>query len=113
MHHRAGAVVHDGVILVLTRMRMTIVAGAALLLAVEVARTEVPAAGALHDIATQRRHVSHLRSSRMASGVSQRRVAFLDLRISRDFAQSRERPQMQTVLVGSNSAKAADIADID
>ena len=98
MHHRAGAVVHDGVILILSRVRVTLIAGAALLLAVEVAGAEVPAARPLHDIATQRCHVAHLRSGRVTSGIRQRRIALLDLRMSRDLAQGRQRSEVQAIL---------------
>src|SRR5207302_2017109 len=65
MHHRAGAVVHNGVILILPRVRVTIVTGPVLFLTVKVGRPEVPASRALHDISSQRRHIAHLWSCRV------------------------------------------------
>ena len=113
MHHRAGAVVHNGVILILSRMRVTIVTGPVLLLAVEVARSEVPATGALHDIPPKRRHVAHLWSRRVTGRIRQRRVALLDFRMSSNLAQGRQRSKMQAIPTGGDSVKTADIADID
>src|SRR5580698_7411782 len=113
MHHCTGTVVHNGVVLVLASVCVTVVAGAAFLLAVKVARTEVPAAGTLHNISPKRRHVPHLRGSRMPSGIGQRSIASLDLRMSGNFAQRREGPKTQAVLISGDSAEAADVAYID
>lgn len=81
MNHGADVVVHDGVVLVLAGVGVTVVAGAVLLLAVEVGGAEVPAARALHDVASESSHVSHLWSGGVTGGVGQCAVALLDLRV--------------------------------
>ena len=113
MHHRAGPVVHNGVVLILAAVRVTVVAGSVLLLAVEVAGSEVPAAWALHDIAAKRRHIAYLRRRRVTGSIRQRCVAFLDLRMSSNLAQSRQRSEVQAILADGDAAKTADVADID
>src|SRR5882757_1813882 len=113
MHHRARTVVHNGVILILASMRVTIVTGSVLLLAVEVARSEVPAAGTLHDISSKRCHIAHLRSRGVTSRIRQRRVALLNLWMSSNLAQGRQRSEMQAIRTGGDPAKTADVADID
>ena len=79
MNHGADVVVHDGVVLVLAGVGVTVIAGSVLLLAVEVGGAEVPAARALHDVASEGRHVAHLRSGGVTGGVGQGAVALLDL----------------------------------
>src|SRR5205823_6831376 len=113
MHHRAGAVVHNGVVLILSGMRVTIVTGPVLLLAIEVARPEVPASRALHDISPKRRHIAHLWSRRMTGCIRQRRVTLLDIRMSSDLSQGRQRPEMQAIRADCNPVKGGDVADID
>src|ERR1700733_10527037 len=113
MHHRAGAVVHDGVVLVLAGMRVAVVARAVLLLAIEIAGAKVPAARALHDVAAKRRHIAHLRRSGVTGSIGQRGIAFLDLGMICNLAQGRQRPEAQAILAGCDPAKAGDVADVD
>src|ERR1700722_7638348 len=113
MHHRAGAVVHDGVVLVLAGVRVTIVAGISFLLAVEIAGSEVPAAWALHDVATKGCHIAHLRSGGVAGSVCQRGIPSLDLRMVCNLAQGSQGCEVPAILVGGDASKAGDIADVD
>ena len=87
MNHRTGAIVEDGVVLVFALVRMTMVAGATLLLAVEVARPEVPAARALHEVPAERGHVPDLRRGGMSGGVGQAGIGTLHVRVRGDLAQ--------------------------
>src|ERR1700678_4405383 len=113
MHHRAGAVVHDGVVLVLACMCVAVVAGPVLLLAVEVAGAKVPAAWSLHDVATKGRHIAHLRRGGVTGGIGKGSIAFLDLGMICNLAQGRKRPKAQAILAGGDTAKAGDVADVD
>ena len=107
------SVVHDGVVLVLAGVGVAVVAGAALLLAVEVGGAEVPAARPLHDVASERRHVSHLRRGGVTGSVGQRAVALLDLGMGGDLAEGGERAEAEAIRRGRDAAKAADVADVD
>ena len=95
MHHRAGFVVHDRVVLILALQRMTLVR-AALLPAIEIGRAEVPAPWPLHQVAAQRRHVAHLRRGRMTCRIRQR---------LRSAAVSPDAPQFRSA---SSAAQAPD-----
>ena len=71
---------------------------AALLLAIEVARAEVPAAWPLHDVSAQRGHVAHLRRGGVARGIRERGVVCAGSRdASRDLGERDQRSEVQPI----------------
>jgi len=55
----------------------------------------------------------HLRCGCVTRRIRQRRIPLLDFRMSRDLAQSRQRPQPQTILSSGDAAKTVNVTDVD
>src|SRR4051812_36291807 len=98
MNRCTGAVVHHRVVLILALVCVALLAGAALFLAVKVARTEIPAARALHDVPSDRSHVANLRGGRVTRSICQGGIAAANLRMIGNLRQRDKRLQMESIL---------------
>src|SRR5882724_4517794 len=110
MHDGAGAIVEDGMVLVLTVLGEAVVA--AFLAALKIFGAKIPAAWPLRQISANACHVADLRRGSSTGRFRKGQIFFLNPRMLFDLRQRDQRPHAETLRALGDIAQSLDVADV-